>query len=152
MSAMRVTGTRRSSAIRFMLRPSGFMNSSRRISPGWIGISFLAISRSLVIVHDFDCVNVAVSPLKANTPLIVDADAVLPPPVPLQALQPVPRQIRERLQVGRGIQDVQFSQGGSLDRLEPAHRFPAEETLGVRAAERPDHTLMLYCFPLHVNR
>ena len=31
---MRVTGTRRSRAILFMLRRSGFMNSSRRISPG----------------------------------------------------------------------------------------------------------------------
>ena len=105
-----------------------------------------------MIVHDFDRVNVAVSTFKANTPLNVDANAVLPLPVPLQALQPVSRQIPERLQVGRGIQDVQFSQGGSLDRLEPAHRFPAEEALGVRAAERLDHTLMLYCFPLHVNR
>lgn len=105
-----------------------------------------------MIVHDFDRVNVAVSPLKANTPLIIDADAVLPLPVPLQALQPVPRQIRERLQIGRGIHDVQFSQGGSLDRLEPAHRFPAEEAPGVRAAERLDHTLMLYCFSFHVNQ
>ena len=29
--------TWRSSANRFMLKPSGFMKSSRRISPGWIG-------------------------------------------------------------------------------------------------------------------
>jgi hypothetical protein len=51
----------------------------------------LAISRSLVVVHDFDRVNVAVSPLKANSPLIVDANAVLPPAVALQAFQPVSR-------------------------------------------------------------
>lgn len=103
-------------------------------------------------VHDFDGVNVAVSPLKANSPLIVDAYAVLPVAVALQAFQPVSRQVRERLQVGRRIQDIQFSQGGSLDGLEPADRFTTEEALGVRAAERPDHTIMLYCFPLHVNQ
>ena len=35
----------------------------------------------LVIVHDLDFFGVAVGPAKANSPLIVDSDAVLPTPV-----------------------------------------------------------------------
>jgi len=45
-SAIRVTGTRKAMAILFMLKPSGVMNSSRRISPGCTGFSFFAIKPS----------------------------------------------------------------------------------------------------------
>src|SRR2546422_314992 len=46
MSAIRVTGTRKSTAILFMLSPSGSMNSSLRISPGCTGFHLLAMLRS----------------------------------------------------------------------------------------------------------
>jgi hypothetical protein len=40
-----------------------------------------------VVVHDLDLEGVAVSPDKADAPLVVDANAVLPRPVVLQRLQ-----------------------------------------------------------------
>jgi hypothetical protein len=45
-SAIRVTGTRKAMAVLFMLKPSGVMNSSRRISPGCTGFSFFTIKPS----------------------------------------------------------------------------------------------------------
>jgi len=38
-----------------------------------------------------------------------------------------------------------------LNRLEPAHRFTAEEALGISTAEGPDHQRLLYCFALNVK-
>lgn len=38
-----MTGTREAMAILFMLRHGGIMNSSRRISPGCTGFSFLGM-------------------------------------------------------------------------------------------------------------
>ena len=54
ISAIRVTGRRKSIAILFMLSCRGVINSSRRISPGCTGFSFFAIapSRFLVVIHD----------------------------------------------------------------------------------------------------
>ncbi len=45
--------------------------------------------RSLVVVHDFDLVGTIVVPHKADTPLVIDADAVLSFAVPLERFQMV---------------------------------------------------------------
>jgi hypothetical protein len=42
-----------------------------------------------MIVNDFDVVGVIVKPLKANTPLVVYADAVLSPPIAAEFFKPV---------------------------------------------------------------
>jgi hypothetical protein len=42
-----------------------------------------------MIVYDFDVVGVVVKPLKANTPLIVDTDAVLSPSIATEFFKPV---------------------------------------------------------------
>src|SRR5439155_18702405 len=58
-----------------------FLSSSRRI---------VVFSR-LVIVRDFDIMRVAAFPTKTCTPLVVNADAPLPFPIPRQFLQSVTR-------------------------------------------------------------
>src|ERR1017187_3385153 len=114
MSLIRVTGTWSSIAKRFALSFRGFMKSSRMVSPGWMGGSFadfLAIGFLSVVVHDLYLIGVAVFPLEANSPAVVDADAVLPEPVPGQRFKMVSRnrpQIRERW---GGVEVVQFPLG-----------------------------------------
>src|SRR5207253_2386229 len=89
ISLMRFGGTSRSRASALMLRPSGFMNSSRRISPGGIGSRCLVPMSVSVIVDDFDIRCVGILPPKADAPLIVDADTVLAVPGSAQRLEPV---------------------------------------------------------------
>jgi hypothetical protein len=50
---------------------------------------FHAMLFQLVVIHDFNIPSVAVMPLKAYPPLVVDTDAVLPGPVAMQLFQPV---------------------------------------------------------------
>jgi hypothetical protein len=63
------------------------MNSADRISPGWIGLSFF-ITTSMV-VDDLDIVRIAVAPCEAETPVVVDPYAVLPPSIALQRFEAV---------------------------------------------------------------
>src|SRR3546814_17462756 len=95
MAPMRVAGTRRAMDRALADRPSGFMNSSRRISPGWVLIRiFLSsilvrradIRPSVMIVDDFD-VLCAIVPDEADSILPVDPNAVLAFPVSLQGFQ-----------------------------------------------------------------
>jgi hypothetical protein len=95
---------------------------------------------------------VAIAPRKTNAPLLVDADAVLPPSIASQRLKSISWQARERSNIGSGVQHVQFPKGLAFDGPEPADGFPAEETLGVGAAERPNHTLKVYCYSLYVKQ
>jgi hypothetical protein len=105
-----------------------------------------------MVVNDLDFVGVPIAPKKANAPLIVDSDAVLPLPIPFQAFQAVSRQCRERSDIRCGIEDIQFAKSRTLDRLESANVFPVKKTLGIRAAEGPDHNLKVYCFSCHVKQ
>jgi hypothetical protein len=105
-----------------------------------------------MIINDLDFVGMASAPDKANAPPIVDADAVLLPPIPFQALKAVPRQGRERSEIHSGIKNIQLAKRRALDGLEPSHSFPAKETLGIRAAEGTNHIPKLYCCPLNVKQ
>ena len=88
---------------------------------------------------DFDVVRIPVAPSKADSPPVVDADAVLTVPVATQALQPVARrhaQVREAL---RRVQEKQLPECGSMhgDRWLPP-RIPREQALGVAVTEALD--------------
>ena len=59
------------------VRPSGFKNSSLRISPGGTGrIPFFFICYSFMIVHDFNVMRTVIFPSKTDPPLVVDPDTV----------------------------------------------------------------------------
>jgi len=105
-----------------------------------------------MVIHDFDRVRVTLAPFKTNPPLVVDSDAALPLTVPLQALQAIPRQSRDRLKIRRGIEQVQFAQRRALDGPEATRGFPLEETRRIRAAEGPDHLISIYWNTLNGKR
>ncbi len=105
-----------------------------------------------MVIHNLDFIGVAIPPRKANTPLVIDAHAVLALAITFQALQSVSRQRRERSEIGRRVEHVQFSKSLALNGLEAAYGFPVEEALGLGAAKRPDHRMMVYCFPVNVKQ
>jgi hypothetical protein len=106
----------------------------------------------LVVIHDLDFIGVGVAPRKAKAPLVIDADAVLALAIGLEALQSVPRQQRERAQIRRRVDHVEFPQGLTLNGLEPAHGFPVEKALRIRTAESPDHNEKIYCYSVNVKQ
>lgn len=70
-----------------------------------------------MVVHDFHIIRIAILPAKANTPLLIDAYAVLAPPIAVQLFQPIGRGYAQRTQVGCGIEHPQFPHGHALNIL-----------------------------------
>jgi len=79
-----------------------------------------------VIVHDFDFVGITLAPLKADAPLVVDADTVLAIPVTVQRFQPITRTRRQVAQFRCAVQLPQLSSGDLLDGLKPLAAPPVE--------------------------
>src|ERR1700758_4292136 len=91
ISLMRRGGTSIALAIRYCEIPNGSRNSVRRISPGWVGAKSVIGFSFLVIVDQFNVRGAGCAPGEADTPLVVDAHAVLACAVAGQLLQPVAR-------------------------------------------------------------
>jgi hypothetical protein len=64
-----------------------------------------------MVVHYFNVIGIVIMPDEANPELIVNPDAVLSRPVPLEGFQAIPGRASQILQVFRRIQDQEFSQG-----------------------------------------
>src|SRR5574338_833978 len=130
--------------------PRGLRNSSRSISPGDVGGRVLGRRRCtspgtrLVVIGDFDVVGMAGLPPEADPVLLIDANAVLPPPVSPQALQAVAGWHAQLREVADPVQLVQLAaydgperNGAHASRAAAAH--PVEEVLGGRGGERQYH-------------
>src|SRR5574341_1665686 len=129
-----------------MLIPSGFMNSSRRISPGWIGwSSFLrAIWTPSMIVNDLDVVRVPRSPDEADSPPVIDADAMLSLAGAFQRLEPVARGDPQVVQRPGAVQVQQLPAGDSLEGPKPGYVYVGEQRLRVPGPERSNHRWGVY--------
>src|SRR5450759_4319285 len=111
-----------------------------------MGGSFLGHGFSSVIVNDLDIVGVSIVPTKADSVPIVDPDAMLSDPSSFQWLQPVARRSQEFAQLGREVQDPQFSPCNGFDVDETGDPFTLEQPFGIGAAERRDHTFTILRF------
>jgi hypothetical protein len=94
-----------------------------------------------VVVRDLDLVRVPVLPPKTDAPLIVDADAVLPPSVTAQFLQAIPWRTSQVRQGLSRVEDEEFTKRGSLEVEGPArHSLAFEDLLGRFAPKALEHT------------
>src|SRR5574337_1326430 len=69
----------------------------------------------LVVIRNLNVVGVAVAPPKADTPLIVNPDAVLPGTVARQLLEPVAGRDPQVIQRLGCIENEKLPQGGALE-------------------------------------
>jgi len=90
-----------------------------------------------VVIDNLDVARAAVLPFEADTPLIVDPDAVLAPAITPERFKPVRRRDAQVVEYGGGIEHAQLASGGLLDSSsQPARvlaapdllRFPVGET------------------------
>jgi hypothetical protein len=68
-----------------------------------------------MIIHDFHVPGVAIVPAKADSPLVVHANAVLAQPVVLERLKTISRRRPEFVQRPGGIEDEQLASCNPLD-------------------------------------
>jgi len=128
-----------------MLILSGFMNSSRRISPGWIGSSvldgFMVISSSvLVVIHNLNVIRIAVTPGEANPPLVVDPNAVCPGAIAPEQFKLVSRRYPKILQAPCLMEVQELPPRRPLDGLKSTNQAVLKERRRICAFERPDQT------------
>ena len=87
---------------------------------------------------------VAFAPDKTDRESVVDADAVLTPPVAAQRFQSVSRENRQISQFVGRVQLAELPLRDTGDGLKTAGRPPVEEPLGFFRPERPNHDLKGY--------
>ena len=94
-----------------------------------------------MVIHDLHVVGVAIAPDKADSPLIVDADAVLALAVASQPFETIPRGSRKVAEFDGGIKDSQFPSRHLLEGLKALDPFAAVQMLRIFRAEALDHTV-----------
>ena len=109
-------------------------------------------------IDDLDVQGIAVFPAKANSPLIVNANAVLTGAVALELFEPVARRHAKVVDRVSGIDRDELSEHRALELGgEAPNGLAAEETLGISVGEgfdhsgivtRCDHNVKRYCIEL----
>jgi len=93
-----------------------------------------------VVVHDLDIFSTAVFPQKADSELIVHANAVLSGAIASQDLQPVARRHAKIVESCRAVQDAQLASCNGLNVDESRHALSIEQSFRLSAPERLDHS------------
>lgn len=96
-----------------------------------------------VVVHDLDVRWPDISPYKADTPLVIDADTVLTLPIIFQGLQVISRRRLQESQRLCGVKLCELSLGDVRQRFEPTRTLALVQRQGVLALERLDHASSL---------
>ena len=89
-----------------------------------------------MVVNDLNPFWTSVAPPKADSPLIVDSDTVLPRTITAQTLEPVARRNPEVFQTTRSINLAQLAQRDAHDaRIEGRNRLPLKQALSLAIPE-----------------
>ncbi len=106
---------------------------------GWfasLSMTTLHVARfSLMVVNNLHVVGIPIAPDKADTPLIVDADAVLSFSVALEGLQMIARRRGQVAEFGGNIQLAQLALGHALESSKPFDPLPGMELLRLFGAK-----------------
>jgi hypothetical protein len=92
-----------------------------------------------VIIHNFHVVGVSVAPHKTDTPLVVDADAVLSRAVMFQLMKPVTRRHSQIHQALGRVKHQKLSPSWLPDVRESADILIMKKPLRVRGLEGLNH-------------
>src|SRR5262249_13659230 len=118
-------------------------NSSPSTSPGCV-VTRLGVAIFLVVVDDFDIGWTLLRPDKADAPLIVDADRMLPAAIPCQRFEAGAGRRAQIRKDARVVEHIKLAQSLILDAREPLNESPHPQALGGSVTERLDHALIMY--------
>ena len=106
-----------------------------------------------MVVDNLNFVRVVRTPPKANPPLSIDADTVLPGSVSFQLFQAVRRGYAQVIKRGRGVEHAELPQAGTLHvGAQSPYRSALEKTLRVSILEALDHTANITSRAINVQR
>jgi hypothetical protein len=97
-----------------------------------------------VVVDNLDVIGVPVAPNKTNTPLVINAYAVLPFTLTMERFQTIAGRCRKVTQFRRTIQLPKLPASDGLDGLKSTTPLTSMKPLGFRAAERINHSPVSY--------
>ena len=83
-----------------------------------------------MIIYDFYVISISIDPLKANPPLVIDPNAILPRSITAKLLKPVRRRNTKVIQYVGIVEHTQFTITGLLDVLGQLVRTQACEDAG----------------------
>lgn len=93
-----------------------------------------------MVIRNLNLVGVAVLPDEADTPLVIDPDAVLSLTVSREFLQPICRRDSEIFQALGSFDHLELPLHGALDVWwKPARSFSREKSPGLLVAKASDH-------------
>jgi hypothetical protein len=102
------------------------------------------MTSSFVIVDDLHLVRVSIAPSEADSPLIVDPDAMLTRPIAPQRFQPVAGRYAQEVQRCRGIHLNQFPQCDPQQIWrQSSRRHAAEKFFGFSVGKALNHRLAI---------
>ena len=93
-----------------------------------------------MIVDYLDVVGMPARPAKADSPLVVDAYAVLSFPIAFRRFQPIPRRNPEMIERTRLVQIEKPAARWTLNSAEPGYESVLEQSFGIRRTKGLDHT------------
>ena len=89
-----------------------------------------------MVVNDLNPFWTSVAPPKADTPLIINSDTVLPRTITAQTLKPIARRNPKILQTTRGVNLTQLAQRDASDAwIEGRNRLPRKQPLSLTIPE-----------------
>jgi hypothetical protein len=88
-----------------------------------------------MVVNDFDIVRLSILPSETDSPLVIDADAVLAGAVADQRFETIPQRDSQILKFLRRMQVHQLAPGCPFDGAEPPHRPVVKQIARIPAAE-----------------
>ena len=93
-----------------------------------------------MVVDDLDVVGIASGPSETDTPLVVDANAVLAVTIAFKLLEAISRWESEILQTHRGVHVAKLSEHAAPKiRRETPYVLARPETLGIAVSKMLDH-------------
>jgi len=93
-----------------------------------------------MIIDDFDIESVALMPFKADSPLLVDADGILPFPFASQSVKHVSWIQHQGLQARGGMEHHQSLSCLPFEGLETSNASVVKEFFGIPTGKGLDHT------------
>jgi hypothetical protein len=91
-------------------------------------------------IHDLDLFRMTLPPYKADSPLVIDPQAMLSLAIPFQGFEPIGRGKTQILQVNSGVERVQSHERSLLNVVrELPHELAFEDFFCISIAKRPNH-------------
>lgn len=105
-----------------------------------------------MVVDDFHRVRIAIAPDKTETPLVINANTMLPFAFTVQRLQSIPRWRCQVAEFCGALQLPKLSARDPLDRMKTPAALAVVKLLSLQTAERPNHSESLYRTAYNVKR